>query len=556
MSWRIDGNVLASTGEDASIKLWEMENGTNIKSWNAHSGGTSAVEFCRDGRLVSCGRDKVTKIWDQNGQQLRALEPFGDLALQVSHCDETDRVISGDWTGDVRVHLATDGTRVGDLAPNPPTLAMRIDATNAAIPVAQSRTEQTKTAFDQAVAQRTAQAEKLDAANTSLAAARQMVSEYQSALAQKNGELTTAQTQNANRIAQIKALTIALPSLTRAVEHAQRAAAAIPGDEQLASVATTLGTQLAQRQETAASLSKTVARQNEAIIAITAAVAQLTDQIAESEQAVVEAQTIVTKEAEALPALQQTEQTKQSDHAAAQQSVVRLRAELTRWQQYVSLRDELAVLRERSTAKDAAHIALLEAQAALNEHEQNIATIQQAIATHQKTIADAPAVAADLATKIDALNVQRAEQDKAVAQLTQAVPLVQEAVTQTAAAIQTLPDDMELKASLESLTAVVTERTAALAGLQKQQTDAAAALNKYEQATSAAEQTLESAKTSLANAEKQLPVLQAELVPLQERISPRQTEFNAAEAAVVQAKSAVEEQRGRLRESRLIVSGD
>ena len=74
----------------------------------------------RDGRLVSCGRDRVTKLWDQNGKQARAFEAFGDLALAVTYCDETGRVIAGDWTGEVRVWDSKDGKRLGDLSTNPP----------------------------------------------------------------------------------------------------------------------------------------------------------------------------------------------------------------------------------------------------------------------------------------------------------------------------------------------------------------------------------------------------------------------------------------------------
>ena len=72
------------------------------------------MEFCRDGRVVSCGRDKATKIWDQNGAQQLAFEAFSDLALQVSHCDDSNRVVAGDWTGEIRVWNAADGVRVGN----------------------------------------------------------------------------------------------------------------------------------------------------------------------------------------------------------------------------------------------------------------------------------------------------------------------------------------------------------------------------------------------------------------------------------------------------------
>ena len=91
VSWRSDSNVLASSSVDSTVRLWEMENGGQIKSWGAHGGGAASVEFLRDGRLVSCGRDRVTKLWDQNGGQQRAFAAFGELALEVTYCDETNR---------------------------------------------------------------------------------------------------------------------------------------------------------------------------------------------------------------------------------------------------------------------------------------------------------------------------------------------------------------------------------------------------------------------------------------------------------------------------------
>jgi hypothetical protein len=130
ISWRIDSNVLASSSEDTTIRLWEMENGGNIKGWGAHGGGAAAVEFTHDGRIASCGRDRVTKIWDQNGAQQRAFDAFGDLALRVTFNHDGSRVIAGDWTGDIRVWSTADGKVLGNLTSNPPTLTERIDAAN------------------------------------------------------------------------------------------------------------------------------------------------------------------------------------------------------------------------------------------------------------------------------------------------------------------------------------------------------------------------------------------------------------------------------------------
>ena len=70
-----------------------MENGRQIKSWNP-GGGVQGVKYAQDGRLVSCGRDRVVKLWDGNGGQQRAFEPFADVALRVAfspRCRSRDR---------------------------------------------------------------------------------------------------------------------------------------------------------------------------------------------------------------------------------------------------------------------------------------------------------------------------------------------------------------------------------------------------------------------------------------------------------------------------------
>ena len=115
--------VVGSASEDATIKLWDVKEGKEIKSWSAHPGGVQSVAFTPDGRLVSCGRDKLAKVWDQTGKQLMASEPFGDIALRAEMAGE--RVVAGDWSGQVRV-WSLDGKRVGELNPNPPTIAERL----------------------------------------------------------------------------------------------------------------------------------------------------------------------------------------------------------------------------------------------------------------------------------------------------------------------------------------------------------------------------------------------------------------------------------------------
>ena len=73
----------------------------------------------RDGRLVACTRDRLTRVWDQNGAQVRAFEAFPDLALRGVFSHDGGRVVAGDWSGTIRVWSAADGKLAGQLSPNP-----------------------------------------------------------------------------------------------------------------------------------------------------------------------------------------------------------------------------------------------------------------------------------------------------------------------------------------------------------------------------------------------------------------------------------------------------
>src|SRR5205814_3515367 len=94
LSWRDDSNVLASSSEDTTIKLWEMENGGNIKNWGAHGGGAASVKFTHDGKLASTGRDKVTKLLDQNRAAQERFGAVPDPGLRVARTPENGHVIS------------------------------------------------------------------------------------------------------------------------------------------------------------------------------------------------------------------------------------------------------------------------------------------------------------------------------------------------------------------------------------------------------------------------------------------------------------------------------
>ncbi len=170
LSWRLDSNVLASISEDTTLRLWEMENGGQIKSWAAHAGGGQSVQFTHDNRLVSCGRDRVVKTWDQNGTAQRSFEAMPDVAVRSCFTHDGARVIAGDWTGTVPVWQSADGKAVGNLLANPPTVAERLELATKDLIAKQ-------TVFDQAAATLKASDAAVAKATADLALAQKMVTD-------------------------------------------------------------------------------------------------------------------------------------------------------------------------------------------------------------------------------------------------------------------------------------------------------------------------------------------------------------------------------------------
>jgi WD40 repeat protein len=167
VSWRVDANVLVSASEDTTIRLWEMTNGSHVKGWGGHGGGAASVQFLRDGRIASNGRDRVARIWDQNGAAVVTFPAQNDLGLKVAYSEPVGAVITGDWTGAVRI-FAADGKERAALATNPAPLAARLEAATQVAAAAQAAAAQTTA---QLAALQKVVADKKTAAETAVKAA-------------------------------------------------------------------------------------------------------------------------------------------------------------------------------------------------------------------------------------------------------------------------------------------------------------------------------------------------------------------------------------------------
>jgi WD40 repeat protein len=57
--------LLASGGEDAGVKLWQVATRRELATWKARGDYLHSLEFAPDGHLLAAdSRDKTIKLWE------------------------------------------------------------------------------------------------------------------------------------------------------------------------------------------------------------------------------------------------------------------------------------------------------------------------------------------------------------------------------------------------------------------------------------------------------------------------------------------------------------
>jgi hypothetical protein len=220
VSWRLDSNVLASASEDGSIRLWEMENGNQIKTWGAHGGGVTSVAFAKDGRIISTGRDRVTRLWDGNGGKQRDFEAFADLALDARATHDSTKIIGADYNGELREWSMADGTRLMTLASNPLPVAQRVVAVRTQLDQVRGQLAQVSKDLPNIEKSVTAQATALAAAQAKMAPLQNTLNAAAAALKTAEGTLATSTAAEQKAQADMAAIT----AQVTAAQAAQKAA--------------------------------------------------------------------------------------------------------------------------------------------------------------------------------------------------------------------------------------------------------------------------------------------------------------------------------------------
>jgi hypothetical protein len=418
VSWRLDSNVLASSSEDTTIKLWEMENGGNIKNIGAHGGGATSVRFAKDGRLVSTGRDRVVRLWDQNGNKQRDFEAFGDLALEAVMIHDDSKVIAADWSGEVRVWNAKDGRRLANLAVNPAPLSVRLEQTNQALVAARA---------------------EADSLSKQLAPFQYAVNSAQAALTPVQGQVAAAEQATGKQNAAVQQLDQASKSRAAA---AQDARATLQGAEQLATKTATA------RAAAEAAINQTIQAEKAATDALNAAkaatdkdLADKTAQDAALAAAAAALKAATTPEADAKAAAELKKQ--------AQKSAELIQALASSAERFSTARQTLAqALAAKAAAPQAAARARIVAKAAALA----VPSAREVITRADQEKAAADKALADARTALQSANNQLAAVKKTLEQATAAKAAADKALAEKRATLDAAFAKVQaLKAESEAL---------------------------------------------------------------------------------------------------------
>jgi WD40 repeat protein len=113
-----DGKRAVSASGDWTLKVWDMDHGTELRTLRRHSDVVMAVAVTADGkRAISASKDSTLEVWDlERGVALRALAGHASLVNGVAMTADGKRAVSASWDKTLKLWNVEDGAELRTLA--------------------------------------------------------------------------------------------------------------------------------------------------------------------------------------------------------------------------------------------------------------------------------------------------------------------------------------------------------------------------------------------------------------------------------------------------------
>jgi len=109
-----DGKILATTGNDETVILWDIATGEQLSVLKGHKSIVYSVAFSPDGKLLASGsHDRLINIWDvETGKILRRLKGHDSVIYSVAFSPDGKLLASGGHDRIVIIWNIADGKRL------------------------------------------------------------------------------------------------------------------------------------------------------------------------------------------------------------------------------------------------------------------------------------------------------------------------------------------------------------------------------------------------------------------------------------------------------------
>jgi len=106
-----DGKLLASGAADKFVKIFEVETGKHVRSFEGHTHHVLDVTWKADGAtLASAGADNAIKVWNvKTGEQRRTISNYKKQVTAIQYVGLDDTIVSCGGDKSVRFHKTTNG---------------------------------------------------------------------------------------------------------------------------------------------------------------------------------------------------------------------------------------------------------------------------------------------------------------------------------------------------------------------------------------------------------------------------------------------------------------